>query len=126
MKRGQRQDRDSADVGALVAEYVHHASTYGRALSEGNSKQANKSHAEVTELHRMLRARGEAAQRELLGLLEHPDLAVRSWAATHALEFAPECGVPVLEKIAEQGPVPLCLSAEFTLERWREGSLPHE
>jgi hypothetical protein len=123
MTQREGKSRTGEDVASLLEHYIRQASLYGHALSEGNSKQANKCHAELAKLHRKLRAQGEAAQGELLGLLEHPEPAVRIWAATHVLEFAPERGEPVLARIAQEEAAPLSLSAEFTLERWREGAL---
>jgi hypothetical protein len=123
MTRRQDKSRAAEGVASLLTRYVNQALRYGQALTEGDSKRANTCHAELTKLHRELRAQGAAARHELLGLLEHPEPAVRTWAATHVLEFAPERGEPVLVKLAEEAPPPLCLSAEFTLERWREGAL---
>ena len=47
-------------------------------------------------IHRELRARGIEAQRQLLALLDDPDLGTRCWAAMAVMEFAPTEGARVL------------------------------
>lgn len=123
MSRRSEPKRESTDLEHLTAEYTRLALLYGQALEDGDHKKANAHHARITKLYQMLSSLGPAAQQELLHLLEHPEVAVRCWAASHTLNFAPERGAPVLSRIAEEGPTPLCLTAEAVLSAWRSGTL---
>lgn len=62
------------------------------------------------------------AARALAPLLADPNEGVRLWAATHALEFAPERAEPVLKAIARGNGIPAC-TAEMALYKWRLGVL---
>ena len=72
--------------------------------------------------YRTLRARGLGSQVKLLDLLRDSDAGVRGWVASHALEFSPEKGEPVLVELAAQ-PGVVGLDAQMVLEEWRAGRL---
>lgn len=110
-------------VSELVERYRENAAKHGASTQTGDSVAANAAYAAMVEVLRALRALGPEALRALLVLLEDPDIAVRGWAATHALEFAPESAEGVLEAIAGGPPGPFRLDAEITLREWRAGRL---
>ena len=110
-------------IGDLVAQYAAAAAAHGAASESCNSEEANKQADIVAKVYRQLRARGPEAQLGLLGLLEDPDPSVRCWAATHALEFAPERGEPVLRQLARGNPGFVRADASASLQVWREGKL---
>ena len=105
----------------LVTNYASAAGMHGKATREGNSDLANRSYEELASVYRLLRDEGE--RERLLPLLSDADPAVRSWAASHALEFAPEQGVAVLNALASGPPSPERLSAQMTLKEWKKGNL---
>ena len=109
-------------VADLLKTYVIAASAHGNAIASGNYRAANANHDIVAAAYRELRTRGIEEQRKILGLLDHPDESVRGWAASHALEFAPDEGRVVLEVIAK-GEGIRALAAETTLIEWRQGTL---
>jgi len=105
-------------VESLVAEYQSAAARHGSAKS---ARAANSAAEKIASIYRDLRQRGERAQ--LLPLLTDENPSVRSWAAAHALEFAPKQAVPVLGALAN-GPLgSLRASASMTLREWRAGRL---
>jgi hypothetical protein len=110
----------STALGDLLRIYA--AAVHGEATEDGDYRTGNKEHDKLTAVCRELRTRGLKEQRALLGSLDHPDDAVRGWAAAHALEFAPEEGEPVLESHAA-GESLASFAAEITLEEWKKGSL---
>jgi hypothetical protein len=110
------------DAEVLIGRYIELAKLHGAASSEFDYKKANRLHSRVMRVYRELQALGFEARSEFLKLLDHPDMSVRCWAASQSLEFAPERAEPVLRKIAAEGPLPLNLSAEATLMRWRSSS----
>jgi len=112
----------SATNDDLIGLYVKAAHDHGEATERGDPKAGNKAADMVSTVYRELRNRGQPAQSLLLRLLGTQDLSVRSWAAAHALEFAPEKGEPVLEALSNQ-PRWLGFSARTTLKVWREGKL---
>lgn len=123
MTRGLSVDVVSADVETLVRTYREAAVAHGVATEAGNYRAANRHHAALAEVYRELRKRGDKARFELLPMLDDVNAHVRTWAAAHALEFAPEQGEAVLNRLASGGPSFVRLNAEMTLSEWRKGSL---
>lgn len=111
-----------ASVADLLRAYAEAASAHGAASAKGDYRKANPQHDALAAIYRELRSRGPEAQRSLLGLLDHSDEAVRGWVASHALEFAPEEGQPVLEALATSSGI-WKLTSRLTLQEWRNGRL---
>ncbi len=112
-----------ADVHTLVEWYAAAAAAHGVASSTGDYRTANKEWTIITSVYRELRSRGSEAQLALLELVSSPDDYVRSWAAAHALEFAPEVAEPVLTELANRPRGLASLDAEMALREWRAGKL---
>lgn len=110
------------DIPALLVEYVNAAQVHGEATRSGDYHSANIAYETIAGVYRELRSRGLEAQNRLLNLLNHEDFAVRSWAASHALEFAPQRGLPVLEALSD-GQGIWRLEAITTIKEWKKGSL---
>jgi hypothetical protein len=108
---------DSVEL--LVARYQSAARRHGAATT---SIAAKKAADEIATTYRKLRTLGSNATDRLLPLLHDADPSVRCWAAAHALEFAPEQGMPVLQELAA-GPGLVGLNATMTLSEWRAGRL---
>lgn len=107
-------------IGELVATYVQAA----EASADFDKPRLQNAAANcVASVYRQLRSRGLESQRALLPLLAHPSLKVRQWAAAHALQFAPEAGVPVLSEMAKDKVSLYGFEAEITLREWRAGRL---
>jgi hypothetical protein len=115
-------DLPRASLKALTDAYRREASAQGEATVAGDHEGANRHHDILAAVYRELRARGASAQQALLPLLQDPDDGVRSWAAAHALEFAPEQAEPVLTAVAESRGVS-AFNAKMTLREWRKGTL---
>lgn len=107
----------------LLDAYRQAAMRHGTASSAGDYTVGNPQADIVAAIYRELRNRGGDASNALLGLLDDQDAGVRSWAAAHALEIAPEKGIPVLEALADSDVWPLNTSADMTLKVWRKGEL---
>lgn len=115
-----RESEDAAAVSELIRQYIAAAAEAGRL--DIPSWRQNRAADKVAAIYGELRHRGPDAQAALLTLLDHPDPGVRGWAASHALEFAPDRAVETLE--AMQGAeFPHGLNAEMTLREWRAGRL---
>ena len=93
-----------------------------RAIYAGKPKEGNRMFDLLVAIHRELRARGMDAQRQLLELLDDPDPGTRCWTAAAVLEFAPDEGERVLTELAKHAEGLVGFSAEWTLEKWREGT----
>lgn len=104
-----------------VNAYAEAAVGHGRATVVGDSKSANEAHDRLAAIYRELRQEGQ--RERLLSLLHHAEVAVRIWAAAHALEFAPDEGEHVLKEIAATDQGILGLDAQQTLSVWRDGEL---
>jgi hypothetical protein len=112
----------SGDVEHLASQYTDAAIRHGVASRDGDARGANRAYEELSAIADALRARGPDGELSLLGLLVHPQIEVRGWAAAHVLSFAPDRALPVLEKIAS-GPASLDeLNAKMILRQWQDGS----
>jgi hypothetical protein len=116
-------DLATATTESLLQEYVREAARHGEATEGADKRSANAAADAVAAIYRELRRRGPEAQSTLLVLLDHPDPGVRSWAGAHALEFAPDEGLPVLEQLARENKGLIGFGAETTIEVWRSGEL---
>lgn len=114
---------NSADTRLLIRLYAEAAAMHGKASAEGDYENANHQYDIIATVYRELRARGRDNQLTLLGLLQDNNPSVRLWAASHALEFAPEEGEPVLVELYNSERGLHRLNAEMTLEEWRKGAL---
>jgi hypothetical protein len=114
----KRKDLCTADVGSLVRDYIAAAIIHGDATLTRNFRKGNPKADLLFSIYRELRNRGREAQNALLVLLNHPNDSVRSWAASHVLEFSPEDAVPVLEKLS-MGKGLVNFGAKMTLDEWR-------
>lgn len=117
-----REQISSALPAELVEAYVGAAAAHSAATTAGDDRPANDMAERVAALYAELRRRGSEAQRLLLVLLDHDKPGVRVWAASHALDFAPSAGEPVLRSLASEGSI-VGFVAETTLEEWRSGLL---
>jgi hypothetical protein len=117
-----RIETRAADISELKRVYRDAAAKHGEATERADHHVANEMADLVAEIYAELRSRGSDAQRELLGLLADEAASVRLWAATHALEFAPEDGEPVLRSLVSMGRL-LGFTADMTLTEWRAGRL---
>ena len=115
-------DITSSSIEELADGYRRAASAHGQATHAGDHETANRHHDMVAAIYRELRARGRSAQEALLPLMQDSDDAVRSWAASHALEFAPEQAESVLNVLAEGRGIS-AFNAKMTLREWRKGNL---
>lgn len=115
---------ESATTVELVERYRQAALIHGAASHDGRLRLANRNSDAVRAIYIELRSRGPEAQRTLLALLNDREPAVRVWAATHALDFAPEDGERVLETVANEGLRFHSFTAQLVLDEWRQGNLP--
>ena len=111
-------------IDELLAGSRTAAAEHGRATREGNARKANKAYRKLNRFATQLKKRGADAHAGWLALLDEKDDAVRVWAASHALEFAPEQAVRTLRSVASGRPGPDRLDAEMTLREWEAGRLP--
>ena len=116
-------DFSELDVDRIVEIFAAAAAHHRHATEHGDSGGAKRAFDDVAAAYRELRIRGPEAQSALLPLLADDDPAVRLAAGTHALEFAPEEGEPVLMKLVEEDETSVAFDAELTLQVWRDGEL---
>lgn len=117
-----RPDYREETLEELLGIYLAAAALHGASAIEGEYRVTNRQARILIDVYCELRFRGLEAQRALLEFLDHADRGVRGWAAYHALEFAPEKGLPVLEELAMETGV-LALDARMVLQEWRKGRL---
>lgn len=117
-----KREVKKADLTELVKAYSESAEVQAEATENGDFKTGNRASDLISAIYSELRHRGPEAQRALLPLLEADSPGVKLWAASHAMDFSPADGEPVLESLVPVGRF-LGLSAKTTLEEWRKGRL---
>jgi hypothetical protein len=113
----------NASTNELLEEYAKAAAEHGAYTLSGDVARGTAAHSRLAAVYRELRLRGAEHQKRLLELLCHSDDGVRLWAASHALEFSPAHGEPVLRQIADDVSNEHGLTAETVLEEWKAGTL---
>jgi hypothetical protein len=117
LERGRTMSTNR-EIAELVTKY--------RAAAEGTEgsepKRQNRCAREVRACYEVLR-QSEAGRRGILTLLNDPSPAVRVWAASHGLAWAPESARATLEAIRDSRLFPHAFSAEMTLEEFDKGTL---
>jgi len=121
--RNRKGSLDALSLEKLRDLYAEAAMLHAEAMESGNFKLTNKQYDAVDAIWDELRRRGTAGQQIILELMLHDSVGVRCWSACHALGFAPERAVPVLEQIAAIPTGMMSLDAETALKRWRAGEL---
>ncbi len=109
----------TTETAKLISEYETAATKH---LQASDPPTANRNAEVIRRIYSELRRRGLGAQRQLLAILDDPDASpgARFWVASHALEFAPEVGEPILEQLARGRDG---FGAQMTLREWRAGRL---
>lgn len=115
--------RRKASLEALLEAYRSAAKKHRAASLVDDWRTGNPQATIVFAIYREIRRRGIEAQRALLALINDKDPGVQLWAAAHSMEFDPDRGIPVLEKLAKTEPWPENFDAKTTLELWRKGEL---
>jgi hypothetical protein len=115
-------DFSSSTDAEVVAMYRAAALAHLAYSAKGAYKKANPQAEIIAACYRELRCRGPESQAALLTLLDDGDAAVRAWAGSHALEFAPDLGEPTLVELESGGSL-AAFSARMTLREWRAGRL---
>ena len=111
---------DGAEIDQLLAEYADAAVAHRTASRDGTPEVANGCYKRIRVVVRRI---GEepSAREAFLRLLDDERVEVRGWAATHALEFAPDRAAATLDAIAA-GPTSLEeFSAQMVLREYRAG-----
>ena len=119
MKKEELQRITTSD---LLFAYADSARAYGNALSKGNHKIANEQHENLNAIYGEIKRRGTEVQHLLLGLLNNENIAIRTCAATNALEFSPLIGERTLEDVGRSDTL-FSLIARIILKEWRDGKL---
>jgi hypothetical protein len=103
--------------------YEEAAALHGQASKEGAHRTANAQYKRIITTWKELRSRGEAGREALVQSMGSSNPHVRSWAASHVLEFDPRSAEAELERLANGPPSIVRLDAEMTLKEWRAGNL---
>ena len=119
MTRGEIK---KAELEELIKAYSEAAKIQGESTENGDYKTGNKASDLLSAIYAELKRRGHDAQAALLPLLHNDDPGIRLWAASHAMEFSPSEGKPVLKALIPIGKF-LGLCAKTTLSEWKKGNL---
>ncbi|MFP2960779.1 DUF2019 domain-containing protein [Myxococcus sp. 1LA] len=119
----KQESLSGASIQELKSMYEEASSSHGEASASGNHRAANAQYKRIAAAWRELRRRGREGRSALTDLIRSSNPAVRAWAASHVLEFAPELAEAELERLASGPPSVTRLDAEVTLSEWRAGNL---
>ncbi|NVJ09622.1 DUF2019 domain-containing protein [Myxococcus sp. AM001] len=118
----KQESLSGASIQELKSMYEEASSSHGEASASGNHRAANAQYKRIAAAWRELRKRGSEGRSALTDLIRSSNPAVRAWAASHVLEFAPELAEAELERLASGPPSVTRLDAEVTLSEWRAGN----
>ncbi|NVJ01210.1 DUF2019 domain-containing protein [Myxococcus sp. AM009] len=107
----------------LASMYEEFAAAHGQASETGDHRKANAQFRRIAAVWKELRTRKSEGSGALLNLLGSANPHVRGWAASHALESAPQAAEAVLEQLANGPPSIARFNAEMVLSEWRAGRL---
>lgn len=99
------------------------AASHGESTRRGDHKAANANADLIATAYTVLKERGLESQQMMLPLLDDQDASVRSWAASHALEFASSPAEATLRHLVENDSSIVGFNAKMTLREWRAGRL---
>jgi len=105
-----------------LEKYVQAAIGFGQASDQHDSERANLWHDEIYEAYYLLATDMQMGVSMLQPLLQHDDYYVRLWASTHLLDVQPLEAQRVLQELSRE-PGLRGLTAQLTLEQWKEGKL---
>lgn len=117
-----KREIKKAEIKELIQAYSEAASIQGMATESGDYKTGNKASDLLSAIYSELRRRGNGAQSAILSLLTNDDSGIRLWAASHAMDFSPNDGEPVLKALIPVGKF-IGLCAKTTLNEWKNGKL---
>lgn len=106
----------------LVGKYAMAAEAYGNAVEEGDAEESNRQFQIIEDSFKTLKQQGAAGLESIAALLKADNPGVRLWSAAHLLNYPEYGSLLVLEKLKRSSSV-LALTAEITLEQWRNGNL---
>jgi hypothetical protein len=105
----------------LVGSFEIWAKAHGQAVINGDVPAANRTYRKLDAVDKELRSRGLSARRQMLRLLDHPELPVRYYAAKKLLALEPLRARSIIEDVATCPFVPLAGAAGMTLHALDQG-----
>jgi hypothetical protein len=112
-----------SELDTLIEKYRISSAKHGSALEAAKPKAANKEFDTILALKKELRSRGEEGWQRLRPLLQAQEQGTRYWAAAFLLDFVPDEAERVLSELASIPKSFVGLSAELTLNKWKNGTL---
>jgi len=114
----------SESLDSFISTYVNAAEGYARCIMSGDAKKGDRFFDEIEKVFLSIRKLGDEGLDGLSGLLVHQSEGVRLWAAAHLLNYPRYHSEQVLKTIIGSGTV-LGLTAEITLDQWKNGMLKY-
>ncbi len=102
--------------------YEECAIKHGEGTEEGDYKLANKSHDKLMKAFEKIIEYGDIGRDAILELLQHQDVCVRCWAATHTLKYNETLALKTLKEIS-RGKGLIYSGAKIVIEEWKKGNL---
>ncbi|QRN95748.1 DUF2019 domain-containing protein [Archangium violaceum] len=105
----------------LVQEFARSVAAQSDAIFRGDAKTGNKHADRYIAAFKKLRAHGDAGRDALTVLLMHPNVDVRTTAASFLLRYRTAEAKAVLEEAAK-GEGLVAFESSEALKRWEEGT----
>jgi hypothetical protein len=106
----------------LFDQFETQARVHGHNVVNGEAADANRSYWRLNAVREELRARGPRSRAGLARFFDHPEMAVRYYAATELLAVEPVRARAVIQNVKDRGPRPLVLDASMTLRMLDDGT----
>jgi hypothetical protein len=91
-------------------------------MVNGEVADANRSYRNLRAVREELRARGPRSRAEVAGFFDHPEIAIRYYAATELLAIEPVRARAIIQDVKDYGPSPLAGDASGTLRMLDDGT----
>jgi hypothetical protein len=106
----------------LFDQFEIQARMHGHNVIDGEATDANRSYWKLNAVREELRARGARSRADLAKFFDHPEMAVRYYAATELLAVEPVRARAIIQDVKARGPRPLVLDASMTLRMLDDGT----
>lgn len=113
---------DKIDINKLLNEYITSARMYGECIKKGRFKESDKHFNSIEKTFFKIKYFKKQGLDKIAELLSSENESVRLWASSHLLNHPEYSSIQVLEGLKES-PSILSLTAEVTLDRWRNGEI---
>jgi hypothetical protein len=108
------------NIDSLIENFINEASSYSKAIPEGDHKKANKANKRMISIYKKIN--NLDANERLKKYLNHDDDGIRVCTASLLIKDYPDSSISVLTEILKKENI-YSLSAQALLDLWKRNQL---